>query len=139
MHQREQHYGRGGREARDVGAEARDVGRGTRTFVREARDTSRDTGHRRGYTDEPGHDIGSFEGDHGRWTQREYGVDDRDFRPNQSYELRRDRGEPWHGSETRGSDEYGRGLEQRSPEDRFRPENREWAARIGGGNRGPHH
>jgi hypothetical protein len=107
--------------------------------TRDQRRESRDTRDRRGYADEPGHDLGSFEGDHGRWTRREYDVDNRDFRADESHELRRDRGEPWHGSETRGSDEYGRGLEQRSPAARFRPENREWASRISGGDRSRHH
>jgi hypothetical protein len=90
-------------------------------------------------TDEPGHDIGAVHTDQGWMSRREYGVEGRDFRAEQSHELRRDRGEPWHGNETRGTDEYGRGLEQRSPADRFRPENREWAMRISSrGDRGRH-
>ena len=106
--------------------------------MRDEREQRRDTRDQRHYAEEPGRDLGSFEGDHGRWTRRAYDVDNRDVRADDSHELRRDRGKPWHGSETRGSDEYGRGLEQRSPEVRFRAENREWTTRISGSDRGRH-
>jgi hypothetical protein len=129
------------RGPRDYEARAREQRDLRAREQREYRDVHAARGSRdeRRYADEPGRDLGSFEGDHGRWTRREYDIDNRDFRADDSHELRRDRGEPWHGSETRGSDEYGRGLEQRSPEDRFRSENREWTARISGGERSRHH
>jgi hypothetical protein len=135
------------REQRDYrrdtrGRDQRDYGRDTSRRSGDARDQRADdrgARDRRRYADEPGRDLGSFEGDHGRWSRREYDIDNRDVRADDSHELRRDRGEWWHGSETRGSDEYGRGLEQRTPEDRFRPENREWAARISSGDRGRRH
>jgi hypothetical protein len=126
------------REQRDLRARERREYRDVRDD-REQRHEAGGPRDQRRYADEPGRDLGSFEGDHGRWTRREYDVDNRDFRADESHELRRDRGEPWHGSETRGSDEYGRGLEQLSPEDRFRRENREWTARISGRERSRHH